>query len=103
LHQLQRRITDLVARGPRGYGTCDADGQPVIQSELPGLEWFGAANHLLHSPDHEAEKRALRQQLDRSVGNDNCGGRLYELVAALAHGPVESDKVKGGGGLGVIA
>src|SRR5258707_14808106 len=92
---IEGRITELEQSTPRGYGTFDRDGKPVITSDLPAREWLRWATNLFNSRGRTAEKEALRQQLNRSVGTDNCGGRLYELVAALAHGPAESDKVAG--------
>lgn len=92
LQQLQRRIAELVARAPKGYETVDAEGRPVIQSELPALQWYVASLKLLQSRGREEEKRVLRSQLARSVSNPG-GSRLHELVSACDAGPVEQPPV----------
>ena len=83
---LENRIKRLEEETPRGYRTFDADGKPVIQSDLPGLEWFAWATELFRSR-RETAKAELRRQLERSVGPDAGGGHLYELALALAYGP----------------
>jgi hypothetical protein len=88
---VRKEIAKLADELPKGYTTFDSDGLPVIQSEMGGLDWFGWATELLNSPGRRAEKARLRDQLERSVGADNGGGRLYEVVAAMATGPVEAD------------
>lgn len=77
------RIRILEERAPQGYTTFDIDGRPVIQSAMDGLDWYESAIALLRSRGRDAEKAALRAQLARSRGDDNGGGRLYELIDAL--------------------
>jgi hypothetical protein len=89
LTQLQRRIAAIVARRPKGYEAYDGEGQPTIQSDLPPLDWVTSAMDLFRSKGRQAEKAALRARLERSEGPDNGGGRLYEIAAAMAAGPVK--------------
>jgi hypothetical protein len=85
---VRREIAKLAEELPKGYGTFDSNGKPVIVSQLDGLDWFSWATNLLRARGRAKEKAALRAQLSRSSGDDNGGGRIYELVAALDAGPV---------------
>lgn len=80
---VRKEIAKLADELPKGYGTFDANGKPVIKSELDGLDWYIWAHKLLQSRGREADKALLRAQLARSEGDDNGGGRIYELVMAL--------------------
>jgi hypothetical protein len=81
---IESRIEELEDSMPRGYTTFDSDNKPVIQSSLPGLEWYRWAITLLGSRGHKQEKAFLIAQLERSEGRDNSGGLLYEMVLAMA-------------------
>jgi hypothetical protein len=89
---VRKEIAKLAEELPKGYGTFDADGKPVIVSQLDGLDWFAWAMNLLQSKGHQKEKELLRAQLSRSTGDDNAGGRIYELIAALDAGPADSHR-----------
>jgi hypothetical protein len=80
---IRKEIANLADELPKGYTTFDAHGQPVIKSEMDGLDWFMWAFTLLRSPGCRQEKAKLRDQLGRSTGDDNGGGRIYELIAAM--------------------
>lgn len=84
---LQSRLTALEESTADGYRTYDADGQPVIQSDLPTFEWMLKAKETLRNGTTE-QKEILRDQLARSV-RANDGGRLFELIRVMDHGPVE--------------
>ncbi len=86
---LRKEIAKLGETVPHEYQTFDADRKVVINSPLPSLAWYEWATELLGSRGREAEKRALREQLENSEGLDSCGGHLYELIAAVFNGPVE--------------
>jgi hypothetical protein len=86
---IESRIAELEDSIPRGYTTFDGNGKPVIQSDLPALEWYMEALALLRSRGREAAKERLRAQLAASVDVDNAGGYLYQMLAALAVGPVD--------------
>jgi hypothetical protein len=86
---VRKEIAKLAEELPKGYGTFDSNGKPVIVSQLDGLGWFSWAMNLLRSRGHQEEKDLLRAQLSRSSGDDNCGGRIYELIAALDAGPAD--------------
>jgi hypothetical protein len=86
---IENRIRALEDSTPKGYTTFDADGRVVIRSELPALEWYLSALELFTSRGRTAQKEELRSQLARSKGSDSSGGRIYEAVAACAHGPEE--------------
>lgn len=86
---IETRIRILEERAPKGYGTFDAEGRPVIQSDMDGLDWYMWALELLQSRGRKAEKEKLRAQLAASVDADNAGGRLYELVASFDAGTVD--------------
>jgi|SRR5580658_6378432 hypothetical protein len=81
---VRKEIAKLAEELPKGYGTFDADGKPVIKSELDGLDWYMWATNLLRSKGKKKEKALLISQLVRSEGQDNGGGSLYEMVLALA-------------------
>jgi hypothetical protein len=81
---IEARLRALEEQAPKGYKTFDADGQPVIQSEMDGLDWYMWATNLLRSKGKKKEKALLISQLVRSEGQDNGGGSLYEMVLALA-------------------
>lgn len=84
---IEGRIKALEEGTPGGYRTFDENGNVVIDSRLPALEWYQAACQLLRSRKEQA-KVELRSQLARSVRAAD-GGRLFEVVAALAYGPME--------------
>jgi len=86
---IESRLEELENSMPRGYTTFDGNGKPVIQSDLPALEWYMEALALLRSRGREAAKERLRAQLAASVDVDNAGGYLYQMLAALAVGPVD--------------
>jgi hypothetical protein len=86
---LRKEIAKLGESVPGAYKTFNSDGQPVIQSDLPALEWFEWATALLRSSGRKAEKAELRAQLAASTGVDGDGGYLYQAVAVMACGPVE--------------
>ena len=88
---IENRLRALEESTPKGYETVDAEGRPVIQSELPALQWYIASLKLLQSRGREEEKRVLRSQLARSVSNPG-GSRLHELVAACDAGPFRGSK-----------
>jgi hypothetical protein len=85
---IETRLRALEERMPKGYTTFNANGVPVIQSDLSALEWMVWAFELLRSPGREAQKRALRALLEASTDVDGDKGYLYLAVAAMAHGPV---------------
>jgi hypothetical protein len=85
---LRKEIAKLSEGVPGGYKTFDADGKVVISSDLPALHWFRWAIELLRSPGRQAEKAELRAQLEASTGEDGDHGHLYEVIAAMACGPV---------------
>jgi hypothetical protein len=85
---IEMRLQALEKSVPRGYETFNADSQPVIQSDLPALEWIAWTSALLRSRACEAEKAKLRAQLAASRGADGDGGYLYQVVAVMAYGPV---------------
>lgn len=85
---IEMRLQALEKSVPRGYGTFNADSQPVIQSDLSALEWMAWTSALLRSRGREAEKAKLRAQLAASTGADGDGGYLYQVAAAMARGPV---------------
>jgi hypothetical protein len=87
---IEVRIKRLEEEIPEGYGTFDSQGRTLIHSLLPGLQWFRAACGLVAGTGPDEEKKFLRKQLAASVGRDNAGGYLYQLVHALACGSVES-------------
>ena len=97
------RLAALEDSIPRGYGSFDREGKPVIRSPLTAIKWFGAACDLFRSPGREEDKRVLREQLSASVGRDNGGGHLYEMVNAMFEGhgietpalPIELSPVAG--------
>jgi hypothetical protein len=82
LRQLERRVAFLQAKLPRGYVAYGADGEPTISSNLPALEWFIESVKILRSGTAE-EKSALRAALACSVGWDNGGGIIYQVVMAF--------------------
>jgi hypothetical protein len=84
---LRKEIAELSARLPKGYKTYDANGAVAVQSELDGLAWFDWAMNLLRTRGREKEKKLLGVQLARSRGDDNGGGRIYELFMAAVLGP----------------
>jgi hypothetical protein len=86
---IESRLEELENSMPRGYTTFDGNGKPVIQSDLPALEWYMEALALLRSRGREPAKERLRAQLAASVDVDNGGGYLYQMLAALAVGPVD--------------
>lgn len=88
---IEGRIETLEGSTPRGYTTYDGKGRTVIQSDLPGLEWMRECERLFHSR-REAAKAELSRQLATSVGPDNAGGHLYQLVAAIYCGPLVEEK-----------
>jgi hypothetical protein len=89
---VRKEIARLADELPKGYGTFDAKGQPVIQSDMAALDWYTSAVELLKSRGRKAEKERLRAQLAASTGDDNGGGRLYELAAVLDCGPVKCER-----------
>jgi hypothetical protein len=89
---IESRLRALEESTPGGYKTFDRNGNVVINSLLPALGWMQAAEALLASRGNEGDKAALREQLERSEGPDSGRGYLYQLVAALACGPVETSQ-----------
>jgi len=87
---LERRLKRLQELLPKGYATFNAARQPVIRSLVPALRWFNAACDLFSSDGRDEEKRLMREALAASVGMDNGGGYLYQVIDVLACGPVES-------------
>jgi hypothetical protein len=87
---LESRLRELEDSMPRGYTTFDSQGRPIIHSLVTGLQWFKAACDLFDSPGRDEEKELMRQHLAASVGQDNGGGYLYQLIEAMADGPVET-------------
>jgi hypothetical protein len=78
---VESRLEKLEEITPRVYTTYDTQGRPVIQSDLPALEWMRGATALLQARGRGAAKAALRAQLARSAGPDGDRGYLYQLVA----------------------
>lgn len=86
---IETRLRKLEEGTPGAYRTFDANGKPAVESDLPAPDWFRASLALLRSRGREAEKEELRRQLRRSVGPDSYKGRLYEVIGAMAEGPVK--------------
>lgn len=82
---LETRVRLLENRISDGYQAYGSGGRATIESDLGAPDWYMWAVGLFQSGSCTA-KEELRAALARTVGNDNCGGRLYELVAALAAG-----------------
>ncbi len=85
---LEARLKSLEDRTPGAYKTFDAARRIVIESPLPAIRWFESATAVIRRGGPEAEP--LRAQLERSTGADGDKGRLYEVVRAMALGPVET-------------
>jgi hypothetical protein len=85
LRQLERRVAFLQARLPRGYVAYGTDGEPTISSNLAALDWFMESVEILNHGTAE-EKSALRAALASSVGRDNGGGIIYQVVMAFDPG-----------------
>ena len=91
---LEKRLRALEEGVPKGYTTYDADGQPMIQTDLSAPEWYAAALKLLRSPGREKEKADLLWRLRASVGPDNSGGQLYEMLSSFFSGGLEPDELR---------
>jgi hypothetical protein len=89
---LERRLKRLQELLPKGYTTFNAAREPVIRSLVPALRWFNAACDLFSSDGRDEEKKLMRESLTASVGVDNGGGYLYQVIEVLARGPVETPK-----------
>jgi len=80
MRNLGARLEELEQVTPGGYRTFDTDGNIVIDSPLPPLEWFSAALNQLSNGSLE-EREILKSQLRRSV-RARDGGRLWEFALA---------------------
>jgi len=84
---LKKRMEVLESSVPKGFTTYDANGEPVIESDLDSMEWYLSAVRLFESRGREAEKKQMRAQLKRSVSSN--AGSMHELAAVLYHGPAK--------------
>jgi hypothetical protein len=78
---LEARLQALESGTPNGYKTFDSEGNVVIDSPLPTLDWWLLAKQTLQTGSREA-KAILRGQLQHSVRERN-GGRIFELVRVM--------------------
>lgn len=91
---LEGRVTALEETIPNGYRTFDKDGNPVIASDLPALEWLTATEEFLRRRGHRDEKAELLWKLRTSTGVDGGGGLLYQVVCALVRGFFELEELR---------
>jgi hypothetical protein len=87
--KLEARVTVLEEGTPEGYRTYDADGAVVIDSVLAPEEWIKSAMQVIRDSSRQVEAATLRDDCLRSV-RSRGGDRLYEVIAVMAFGPVET-------------
>ena len=82
---VRRQVAALAVAIPPGFKTWDANGEIVIDSSVPVLEWFTSSQNILRNGS-PAEREALLRQLNRSVRSN--AGLMHELALA-AYNPEE--------------